>query len=126
MEERFGVESIVISWRELLVVVALILAVYIAEVMLLMRNGGGLLGRKAGRTNDIEHLQTKVAQLAGRMEAMEKQLAQMQLESLPEASPYARAIQMARQGRDAMGIAEQCGISRGEAELIISMHGIQE
>ena len=36
-------ESIVITWRELLIVVALILAVYIAEMLLLMRTGGSLL-----------------------------------------------------------------------------------
>lgn len=124
-------ESIVITWRELLLVVALILAVYIAEMLLLMRTGGGLLSKARwqgviqGKRAETE-LRAEIEQLAGRLDALEKQLAQMQLENLPESSPYNRAIQMARQGRDAAGISESCGISRGEAELIVSMHGMHE
>ena len=40
-------ESIVITWRELLVVVVLILGVYAAEVLLLTRSGKGF-GRRGG------------------------------------------------------------------------------
>lgn len=124
-------ENIVITWRELLLVVALILAVYIAEMLLLMRTGGGLLSKARwqgviqGKRAETE-LRAEIEQLAGRLDALEKQLAQMQLENLSESSPYNRAIQMARQGRDAAGISESCGISRGEAELIVSMHGMHE
>jgi len=36
-------------------------------------------------------------------------------------TPYNRAILLARQGYDAARLSEECGISRGEAELIVSM-----
>lgn len=126
-----GVESIVITWRELLIVVALILAVYIAEMLLLMRTGGGLLRKR--RVPEAKHenrskaeSRAEIEQLTQRIDALEKQMLKMQAETLQESTPYNRAIQMARQGRDAARISESCGISRGEAELIVSMHGTHE
>lgn len=123
-------ESIVITWRELLIVVALILAVYIAEMLLLMRTGGGILRKRrmpepvphhsdAALRNEIENLNTRVA-------ALEQFIQQLQAENAAENTPYTRAIQMARQGRNASRISESCGISHGEAELIVSMHGPRE
>lgn len=122
-------ESIVITWRELLVVVALILAVYIAEMLLLMRTGGSLLRKPRW----LSHIQEKRSELELRQEIEQLKERLTQLESKAqqpepvvtntEVSPYQRAIQLARQGRDVTSIAEGCGISRGEAELIISMHG---
>lgn len=124
-------ENIVITWRELLIVVVLILAVYIAEMLLLMRTGGGLLHKR--RMPDAEQdnrstteLHADIEQLTQRIDALEKQIVKMHAENLQESSPYNRAIQMARQGRDAVRISESCGISRGEAELIVSMHGTHE
>ena len=124
-------ENIVITWRELLIVIALILAVYIAEMLLLMRTGGGLLRKR--RMPDAEQdnrsnneSRAEIEQLAQRVDALEQQMLKMHAESLQESTPYNRAIQMARQGRDAARISESCGISRGEAELIVSMHGTHE
>lgn len=37
-------------------------------------------------------------------------------------SPYNLAIQMARQGAGAGEVASGCGISRGEAELIVALY----
>ena len=120
-------ESIVITWRELLIVVALILAVYIAEMLLLMRTGGGVLRKRRGpepaRNESDAELRNEIASLANRIASLEKYIQQLQAESATESTPYNRAIQLARQGRDASRISESCGISRGEAELIVSMHG---
>lgn len=124
-------ESIVITWRELLIVVALILAVYIAEMLFLMRTGEGVLRKRRApeQRNDelLSQIRNDVADLNTRIVALERYIQQLQTEeSDTEATPYSRAIQMARQGRDASRISESCGISRGEAELIISMHGPHE
>jgi len=123
------VESIVITWRELLIVVALILAVYIAEMLFLMRTGEGVLRRRRvpeQRNDELLQIRNDVADLNTRIVALEGYIQQLQAESDTESTPYSRAIQMARQGRDASRISESCGISRGEAELIISMHGPHE
>lgn len=122
-------ESIVITWRELLIVVALILAVYIAEMLFLMRTGGGVLRKRRvpeQRNDELLQIRNEVADLNTRIVALERYIQQLQAESDTESTPYSRAIQMARQGRDASRISESCGISRGEAELIISMHGPHE
>lgn len=123
-------ESIVITWRELLIVVALILAVYIAEMLLLMRTGAGIL-RKRRMPEPLHHrfdtaLHSEIESLGARVAALEQFIQQLQAESASEDTPYSRAIQMARQGRNASRISESCGISRGEAELIVSMHGPHE
>lgn len=123
-------ESIVITWRELLIVVALILAVYIAEMLLLMRTGGGIFRRR--RMPEPLHLRfdaalrSEIESLNARVAALEQFIQQLQAENAAEDTPYTRAIQMARQGRNASRISESCGISRGEAELIITMHGPHE
>jgi hypothetical protein len=124
------VESIVITWRELLLVVALILAVYIAEMLLLLRTGGGLFRRHRPvdrlDAREAAEMRQDIAQLAERLSVLEGQIGQMTAENQPESTPYNRAIQMARQGRDAGRISESCGVSRGEAELIVSIHGRHE
>lgn len=128
--ERDIVESIVITWRELLIVVALILAVYIAEMLLLMRTGVGVLRKRrmpeTVRDDAETKLRSEIESLGRRVAALEQFIHQLQAENASESTPYSRAIQMARQGRDASRISESCGISRGEAELIISMHGPHE
>jgi hypothetical protein len=125
------VESIVITWRELLIVVVLLLAVYIAEMLLLLRWGGGLFRKrrvKEPASNEAETtaLHEEIAGLRERLDALEQFVQQMQAENDSESTPYNRAIQMAKQGRDIGSISEHCGISRGEAELIVSMHGPRE
>jgi uncharacterized protein YciW len=125
------VESIVITWRELLIVVVLLLAVYIAEMLLLMRSGSGLFRKRRAaeptpNETETSALRDEVANLRARLDALEHYVQQVQAESTSESSPYNRAIQMAKQGRDIGSISERCGISRGEAELIVSMHGPHE
>lgn len=124
-------EHIVITWRELLMVVALFLAIYIAEMLLLMRTGGSPLRKPRWlgliQEKRVEHaLRAEIEALAQRVSSLEKIVAEFHQSADPEMTPYHRAIQMARQGRNADTIAESCGISRGEAELIISMHGSRE
>lgn len=40
----------------------------------------------------------------------------------PAKSPYTRAAEMVRSGADVNTIVEECGITRGEAELIVALH----
>ena len=119
--------SIVITWRELLVVVALILAVYIAEMLLMLRAGGELrkprwLGMLREKKLELE-LRAEIEALEQRVAGVEAKLGHIEEESTAGETPYQRAIHLARQGKGAAQIAENCGISRGEAELIVSMHG---
>lgn len=62
------------------------------------------------------------AELAARLAAVEEQ--QEQLRLLGEGSGgYGQAIRLARQGASAEDLARDCGLNRGEAELLVSLHG---
>lgn len=117
-------ENIVITWRELMIVVALVLAVYIAEMLLVMRTSGSLrkprwldmIKEKRAETEmrqELEALKVRVEQL----EALLKPVGN----ELETDSPYNRAILLAKQGAAPERLVQECGISRGEADLIVSM-----
>lgn len=117
-------ESIVITWRELLLVVAIVLGVYVAEMLLMMRASGGLrkprwLGMIQEKKAEAE-LRKELEALRERVEKLEATMASKQ-DGDDADTPYNRAIILARQGYDAARLSEECGISRGEAELIVSM-----
>jgi len=117
-------ENIVITWRELLMVVALVLAVYIAEMLLVMRSSGGL--RKPRWLDMIKEKQAEaelrldIEALAARVVKLEELLKPAEGE-LEAGSPYNRAILLAKQGATAERLVKECGISQGEAELIVTM-----
>lgn len=65
-------EAIVVTWRELLIVVVLVLAVYIAEMLLMMRAGGAL--RKPRWLSMMEE-KTVEAELRQQIDALTKRVA---------------------------------------------------
>lgn len=65
-------EAIVVTWRELLLVVILVLAVYIAEMLLMMRSGGAL--RKPRWLNMIQEKASE-AELQQQLDALIKRVA---------------------------------------------------
>lgn len=118
----------VVTWRELLIVVIAILAIYLAEVVLLRALGGRKLlpwrrklpisseGQALNAVSlEIGELRKQVARLQGEVERLKSA-------TPPAVSPYNQAIQMARQGLSASEVASGCGISRGEAELIVALY----
>lgn len=121
-------ESFVITWRELLIGAVLVLAVYIAEMLLLMRSAkprGWRVWQKGAeahaQSRELQLLEldlTKLHEQVARLQADVDQLKTQQV----VATPYTHAIQMAQQGLDVDELAASCGISRGEAELIVALH----
>jgi hypothetical protein len=147
-------ESIIITWRELLLVLAAVLAVYVAEMLLLLRRGGNA-GWRLWQRGAQAHAQTRaMGEMRAQIEALRLELAQVKARidasgpqtriaatrtaandrapaqlpapggGLPgEAdTPYGQAIRMAREGRAVAEVASDCGISRGEAELIVALY----
>jgi hypothetical protein len=152
-------DSIIITWRELLLVLAAVLAVYVAEMLLLLRRGGNP-GWRLWQRGAQAHAQARaLVELRGQIEALRLETAQLRARldaagmsasgdaaSQPVASrafrvdpgpaapaggygspgagdtPYGHAIRMARDGRPVADVASDCGISRGEAELIVALY----
>jgi hypothetical protein len=121
-------EALVVTWRELLILVFAVLALHVVELLLLLRWSGawGTWPRKRGLNatasapddgleREVGNLRKQVARLQGEVE---------KLQATPGSfvSPYNLAIQMARQGAGAGEVASGCGISRGEAELIVALY----
>lgn len=113
----------VVSWKELLVVGIIVLAVYIAEMLLLMGSGKSL-GQRFGRRSENKEL----AEIKARLARLEARLApptenDESADSIVEiaSTPYSRAFNLAKQGVDVTQVAASCGISRAEAELIVAM-----
>jgi len=121
-------ESFVITWRELLIGAVLVLAVYIAEMLLLMRSAkprGWRIWQRGAEANaksrEVQSLELEFTQLQERVDRLQKELEQLKSQQAA-VTPYTHAIQMAQQGLNVKEVAASCGIARGEAELIVAMH----
>jgi hypothetical protein len=128
--------AIVVTWRELLVALVVVLAIYAAEMWLLTR------GLRAARVADAPPqppaepaatppdpfaavaLRSEIDTLRGEVAQLRAELDAVTAPATPtgELAPYAQAIRLARDGKAAAQLAETCGISRSEADLIVALH----
>lgn len=122
-------EALVITWRELLVVAVTVLVIYVAEVLLLLRWSGrrrlNLWTRNppfAIENQALNAVSLEVAELRKQVSRLQSEVDRIKSATPPAVSPYNQAIQMARQGLSASEVASGCGISRGEAELIVALY----
>ena len=121
-------EALVVTWREVLVVVVAVLAVYVAELVLLLRWSGrwGSGAKRAARAGTdqraMEGLTREVGELRKQVARLQSEIDKLRAAPSGSVSPYNLAIQMARQGASANDVASGCGISRGEAELIVALY----
>ena len=74
--------------------------------------------------HQISVLQRDLHFLAERIESQPKRLLQhaQDGQDAETVSPYTQAIVLVQQGLDALDVAQRCGISRSEAELILSLY----
>jgi|GEM_PF-779159 len=71
--------------------------------------------------NGLETLREELSELRDHVASMQKEIDRLRVESEAPA-PYSQAIRMVRQGLGPAEIAVACDISKGEAELIASLH----
>lgn len=115
-------DGVVITWPQLLGVLLIFLLIYLVEMLLLLRGG-----RNRAPERSVSGLEQDVARLRVQFQVLREELDQLKSganksESSIAATPYSHAIKLARQGLDASAVASGCGISRGEAELIIALY----
>ena len=121
-------EALVVTWRELLVVIIAVLAIYVAEVLLLLRWSGRRVNPWVRTDASSEGHQAlnavslEVAELRSQVTRLQGELDRLKSATPSAVSPYNQAIQMARQGLSASEVSSRCGISRGEAELIVALY----
>ncbi|RMD79817.1 MAG: DUF2802 domain-containing protein, partial [Gammaproteobacteria bacterium] len=74
-----------------------------------------LCSAQAGLARHLESLEARCRQLGERLDRMD-------LREAGEAA-YGHALRLARRGAPAEELVAQCGLSRGEAELLLRLHG---
>lgn len=118
------------TWRELLIGSIVALAFYVAvELLVFLRASRRPKPTPKPRPvpevrherNATESLGEEVAALRAHVSLMQKEIDRLREENDAPA-PYAQAIRMVRQGLGPAEIAVACDISKGEAELIASLH----
>jgi len=120
-------ETFVVTRWELLIAVVAVLAIHAAELIVLLRWPGvvGLQRWKRGARSAadlVSQLLREIAELRRQVARLQGEVDKLRAAPQPTVSPYTQAIQMARRGAGASEVASGCGISRGEAELIVALH----
>ncbi len=120
-------DAIVLTWRELLIAILLATLVYLLEVAVFSRRrrakGATETRAQEGDTlSEVARLRDEVAGMRQRLEILEARIESAQSDKTAEDTPYGRAVRLAREGISAKELASRCGISRGEAELIIALN----
>lgn len=116
--------SFVITWKELLVAGIIVLAVYIAELLLLMSSGktiGFSFWRRRAENKELVELKRKFEALEIRLVRLEESGDSADKLGEVASNSYGKAFSLAKQGMDVAQVAADCGISRSEAELIVAM-----
>jgi len=116
--------SFVITWKELLIAGIIVLAVYIAELLLLMSSGKSIgLGfwRRRAENKELAELKNQLAALEIRLARLEESGDSADTLGEIASNSYGKAFNLAKQGMDVAQVAATCGISRSEAELIVAM-----
>lgn len=120
-------EALVVTWRELLVVVIAVLAIYVAEMLLLLRWSGRRVNpwvrpEPSSEGQALNAVSLEIAELRSQVARLQGEIDRLKSATPSAVSPYNQAIQMARQGLSASEVSSRCGISRGEAELIVALY----
>lgn len=114
----------VLSWKELLIAGIIVLAVYIAEMLLLLGSGKSLglpFGRRRAESSELAEIKARLARLEARLAPPTESADSADTIVEIASTPYSRAFNLAKQGVDVTQVAASCGISRAEAELIVAM-----
>jgi hypothetical protein len=113
--------SLTLSWYQVLVIVAVAVGFYVLELLLFLRVTRRLDETQAAQEKRLEAMAADVLALREQCAGLAADLAAVR--RAPQSSgQYREAVEMAEQGRDAADVAENCGISRAEADLIVALH----
>ena len=105
----------------MLLVALAAIGLYLLELWGFMRTARRQSMQERRTLERLEQIQGELAQVRERLDAAEAGLDG--LRRAPQSSgQYREAVEMAERGADAGAVAERCGISRAEADLIVALY----
>ncbi len=118
---RWLLGSITLTWYQVLVIALAALGLYAIELLSFLR-AARRQSRQEQRTQ--ERLEVLTAELASLREQVNDLATDLNaVRRAPQSSgQYREAVEMAEQGLDAAAVADNCGISRAEADLIVALY----
>ena len=84
------------------------------EVQRLRDDLGALCSGAVGVSERVARIEQRLQRVSERQEQMES--------STPESQPYDKAVELARKGATADELVAKCGLTKGEADLVVMMH----
>ncbi len=109
------------TWTQLLLVVLAAIGVYLVELVAFMRSARRHAAQERRTHERLEAMQADLAALGEQLDGLGATVES--LRRTPQSSgQYREAVEMAERGSDAAAVAENCGISRAEADLILALH----
>jgi len=104
-----------------LIVVLAAVGLYVLELLAFMRTARRQALQERRSQERLEAMQGEIATLREQVDGLEA--AVEGLRRTPQSSgQYREAVEMAERGSDAAAVAENCGISRAEADLIVALY----
>ena len=129
--EFIGMNGIVITWQQLLYISLVLILFYAAELLLFLRKSSQQRPDDASLRRALSEQREQIADLRREIESLKVRLAAVLAPGVEAAdddasrrqnAAYSQAIQLAQSGADADKVCAECGISRGEADLIVALY----
>lgn len=113
--------SVTLSWYQVLVVALAALGLYVLELVFFLRAARRQAEAAAANRERLEALGAELGVLREQVAGLAAEMSVAR--RAPQSSgQYREAVEMAEQGLDAETVAENCGISRAEADLIVALY----
>jgi hypothetical protein len=113
--------TITLTWAQVFVIALAAIGLYVIELALFMRAAGRQAERERLTSQRLDTMAAELSTLQERADAIGKELDAIRRG--PQSSgQYREAVEMAEQGLEAAAVADRCGISRAEADLIVALY----
>lgn len=109
------------TWAQVLIIALAAIGLYVVELLAFMRTARRQAAEARRMLERLDAQAAAIETLRERLDSLDA--AVDSLRRGPQSSgQYREAVEMAERGLDAATVAESCGISRAEADLIVALY----
>jgi hypothetical protein len=113
--------TITLTWTQVIVVALAAIGVYVVELLAFMRTARRQAQQERITRERLEVMAAELNALRERADAFGAELDAIR-RGPKSSGQYREAVEMAEQGHDPAAVADNCGISRAEADLIVALY----